>query len=363
MDIQVINYVLKLLKDAMEWVQELYRTVQQYGTQPALFDLTGHPAFPLNTDEDSFRREQIRELDDEAIRIAYRRMLNRNRVRRHRERKKQQLLAAADGKAATATGNSENITKAEETASNPANTITHNAKCITGNAKTVTCNAETTECNDSETPGNALAKNEKESKKRKNQRKEVNKKQKIKTPIADAMPNSARPHAGKRAAAEETDLFAEAGLAAMEPKQETNTGTGEENSLPVQPQEKKTSKLIPTNDLSEMHQKVVLAWNKLPLPKKLKGLFPSMVKQLNELFENYGEEAVHEAIGRVADSPFLLGKSKNNRGWVANLYWLLQPENLEKILSGKYQDDGPRGNRDDDASPCVPEGFYGTVVY
>lgn len=362
MDIQVINYILKLLKDAMEWVQELYRTVQQYGTLPALSDLSGHPTSPMNTDEGSFRREQIREMDDEAIRIAYRRMLNRNRVRRHRERKKQQLPAAAGKNTATAAGNTETTAKVENVAGDSANTVTNNAKRITGNAKTVTCNAETAECNDSETPGNVLAKKEKESKKRKNQRKEVNKKQIIKNPIADAMPNSARPHAGKRAA-EETDLFAEAGLTAMETQSGNNSAAGEENCPPCQPQEKKTSKLIPTKDLSETHQKVVLAWNKLPLPKKLKGLFPSMVKQLNELFENYGETAVHEAIDRVGDSPFLLGKSKNNRGWVANLYWLLQPENLEKILSGKYQDDGPRGSRTGDASPCVPEGFYGTVVY
>ena len=156
MDIQVINYILKLLKDAMEWVQELYRTVQQYGTQPALFDLNGHPAFPLNTDEDSFRREQVREMDDEAIRIAYQRMLNRNRVRRHRERKKQQLLAATDGNAATATGSMKTITESEKTVNPPANSITNNAKCITGNAKTVTCNAETAECNDSEAPGNVF---------------------------------------------------------------------------------------------------------------------------------------------------------------------------------------------------------------
>ena len=151
----------------MEWVQELYRTVQQYGTQPALFDLNGHPAFPLNTDEDSFRREQVREMDDEAIRIAYQRMLNRNRVRRHRERKKQQLLAATDGNAATATGSMKNITESEKTVNPPANSITNNAKCITGNAKTVTCNAETAECNDSEAPGNVFAKKEKETERKK----------------------------------------------------------------------------------------------------------------------------------------------------------------------------------------------------
>ena len=331
MDIQVINYILKLLKDAMEWVQELYRTVQQYGTQPALFDLNGHPAFPLNTDEDSFRREQVREMDDEAIRIAYQRMLNRNRVRRHRERKKQQLLAATDGNTATATGSMKTITESEKTVNPPANSITNNAKCITGNAKTVTCNAETAECNDSEAPGNVFAKKEKETEKRKNQRKEINKNKKIKTNIADAMPKSARAH------------------------------THEEGA------EKKMQVLIPTAELPDVYRKIVSAWNQLPLPKKLSGLFPSLVKRLHFLLENYGEEQVHNAIASISDSPFLLGNSKNNRGWVVSLHWFLDPEHFEKILGGEYHDKKNSGSSGffeigDELKP-LPEGFMGTVVY
>ena len=331
MDIQVINYILKLLKDAMEWVQELYRTVQQYGTQPALFDLNGHPAFPLNTDEDSFRREQVREMDDEAIRIAYQRMLNRNRVRRHRERKKQQLLAATDGNAATATGSMKTITESEKTVNPPANSITNNAKCITGNAKTVTCNAETAECNDSEAPGNVFAKKEKETEKRKNQRKEINKNKKTKTNIADAMPKSAR--------------------ACMHEE-----GT-----------EKKMQVLIPTAELPDVYRKIVSAWNQLPLPKKLSGLFPSLVKRLHYLLENYGEEQVHNAIASISDSPFLLGNSKNNRGWVVSLHWFLDPEHFEKILGGEYHDKKNSGGSGffeigDELKP-LPEGFMGTVVY
>ena len=331
MDIQVINYILKLLKDAMEWVQELYRTVQQYGTQPALFDLNGHPAFPLNTDEDSFRREQVREMDDEAIRIAYQRMLNRNRVRRHRERKKQQLLAATDGNAATATGSMKTITESEKTVNPPANSITNNAKCITGNAKTVTCNAETAECNDSEAPGNDFAKKEKEKEKRKNQRKEINKNKKTKTNIADAMPKSAR------------------------------ACTHEEGT------EKKMQVLIPTAELPDVYRKIVSAWNQLPLPKKLSGLFPSLVKRLHYLLENYGEEQVHNAIASISDSPFLLGNSKNNRGWVVSLHWFLDPEHFEKILGGEYHDKKNSGGSGffemgDELKP-LPEGLIGTVVY
>ena len=341
MDIQVINYFLKLIKEAMECLQKLYEAARKGGLPPFDF-LPQKSAMELTTAHNT-----ICDCDDEAIRLAYRRMLNRNRVRRYRERRKQKLEAVAGASAA--------VTKTE-------NSITRSDNTVTGNAKSITCNAENVTVNASVTPGNASAKKEKENEKRKKQRKEINKNKKIKTLIADAMPNSARTQE-KNAAESKTGQFGATVDATSSNTAGKNTFTNPDGScLPFVPTEKKTSKLIPTKDLSEMHQKVVLAWNKLPLPKKLNGLFPSMVRQLNILFENYGEEAVHEAIARVADSPFLLGKTKNNRGWVANLYWLLQPENLEKTLSGKYQDDAPR-SRQGEITPTVPEGFYGTVVY
>ena len=338
----LINYFLKLLKEAIDWLEEICEAARKGGLPP--FDLLPlKEAVELTTAHNSG-------WDDETIRIAYRRMKNRNRVRRWREKQKRAMQAAANGNTAvTETGN----------------TVTGNEKSVTRNAKNITCNAVTPETlqpvtesemteetgagaafaatkpqmeslfcnaeatatgNASVTDCNALAKKEKENEKRKNQRKEINKNKKtIKTLIADAMPNSAR---------------------------------GQEEGEP----EKKASRLILTGDLSETHRKVVLAWNRLPLPKKLRGLYPVMVRQLDKLFEDYGEEAVHEAIGRVADSPFLLGKTKNNRGWVANLYWLLQPGNLEKVLGGQYQDDAPPRRRNE-ITPTVPEGFCGTVVY
>ena len=223
------------------------------------------------------------------------------------------------------------ITESEKTVNPPANSITNNAKCITGNAKTVTCNAETAECNDSEAPGNDFAKKEKETEKRKNQRKEINKNKKTKTNIADAMPKSAR------------------------------ACTHEEGT------EKKMQVLIPTAELPDVYRKIVSAWNKLPLPKKLSGLFPSLVKRLRFLLENYGEEQVHNAIASISDSPFLLGNSKNNRGWVVSLHWFLDPEHFEKILGGEYHDKKNSGGSGffemgDELKP-LPEGFMGTVVY
>ena len=384
MDINLLDYFLKLLKEAMDWLLNIREAARRGGLPP--FDLLPlKEAVELTTAHKGG-------WDDEAIRIAYRRMKNRDRVRRWREKQKQCMQAAANGNVAltgeehsvtetqnAVTGKTDAVTKTQNAVTGNENTILCNAKSVTRNTNNVTCNAITPETlqpvpesataeesgagaafaaaepgqeslfcnaavtetgNASVTDCNALAEKEKESEKRKNQRKEINKNKKmIKNQIADAMPNSAR---GQEEA--------ENGM-----KQETD-------ACPPYEPETKTSRLILTRDLSETHRKVVLAWNRLPLPKKLRGLYPTMVRRLNQLFEDYGEETVHEAIDRVADSPFLLGKTKNNRGWVANLYWLLQPENLEKILSGQYQDDAPLKQRNE-ITPAVPEGFCGTVVY
>ena len=195
--------------------------------------------------------------------------------------------------------------------------VTSNAIVTDRNAEAATCNAAVTECNASVTPGNAAAKKEKENEKRKNQRKEIKKNKKT--------------------------------------KDETTNCAGE------------SDKLIPTSKLPEAYRNVVTAWNRLPLEKKLKGLYPLLIRQLGNLFKQYGEETIHKAIDRVAESPFLLGQSKNSTGWVISLGWMLESEHLEKILKGQYTDRFGGSNArlfqpGDEATP-FEDGFYGTVVY
>ena len=163
------------------------------------------------------------------------------------------------------------------------------------------------------------------------------------------------------------ELFAETGYAEVVTQPEDENAETEGTCLPLQPQEKKTQTLIPTAELPEVCRNIVGAWNRLPLPKKLRGLYPSLVKRLNFLLENYGEEQIHNAIASIAESPFLLGKSKNNRGWVVSINWFMEPEHLEKILSGDYHDDRSSGKHclfqpGDELQPWG-DGFYGTVVY
>lgn len=125
-------------------------------------------------------------------------------------------------------------------------------------------------------------------------------------------------------------------------------------------------RLIPTDQLPEPMQKIINAWNSLPLDNKFDGLYPAMLKQVQSLLERYGEKALLKAIDNVAHSDFLLGKSRNNRGWSISFGWLLNPEHLENILQGKYQNKKPRSSsllfQPGDEQEPYSNGFYGTVV-
>ncbi len=109
------------------------------------------------------------------------------------------------------------------------------------------------------------------------------------------------------------------------------------NCLPFIPEET-SRKFIPLANLPEMFRNIVTTWNDLPLPEKLKGLYPDMAEKLHSLLQEFGEATLHKAMRMVADSPFLLGKSSNSSGWVIYFGWLLKPGNLKKILENKYRD-------------------------
>jgi len=109
------------------------------------------------------------------------------------------------------------------------------------------------------------------------------------------------------------------------------------NCLPFVPEEA-SRKFIPLANLPEMYRNIVTAWNDLPLPEKLKGLYPDVAQKLHHLLKEFGEATLHKAIRMVADSPFLLGKSSNSSGWVIYFGWLLKPGNLKKVLENKYRD-------------------------
>ena len=126
------------------------------------------------------------------------------------------------------------------------------------------------------------------------------------------------------------------------------------------------NRLIPLTELPEPERNILNAWNSLPLDNKFEGLYPALLKQLQALLERYGEDALLKAVANVAESSFLLGNSRNSRGWSVTLGWMLNPDHLENILQGKYQDKKPRGGSPlfgpGDGQDPYGNGFYGTVV-
>ncbi|MBQ9257146.1 MAG: hypothetical protein IJ181_08530 [Acidaminococcaceae bacterium] len=322
MNIKINDQLLKLLKEALELAQKLYRALQEGGPPP--FSLLPEKAAIDRTTVHRKPADLFGLWDDEAIRREYLRMQTRNRVRRWRERERRKMNAVTEAGVtcnASVTDRNAPETATYETAQRPMESLFPAYDETTGvnecNAETVTCNASVTHCNAETVTGNAAAKKEKENEKRKNQRKEIKKNKKT--------------------------------------KDETTNCAGE------------SDKLIPTSKLPEAYRNVVTAWNRLPLEKKLKGLYPLLIRQLGNIFEQYGEETIHKAIDRVAESPFLLGQSKNSTGWVISLGWMLESEHLEKILKGQYTDRFGGSNArlfqpGDEATP-FEDGFYGTVVY
>ena len=129
---------------------------------------------------------------------------------------------------------------------------------------------------------------------------------------------------------------------------------------------KMKNRLIPLAELPESARNILKAWNGLPLENKFEGMYPTLLKQMQTMLERYGEEAILKAVANVAESSFLLGSSRNSRGWSISLGWMLKPDHLENILQGKYLDKTPRSDsplfQPEDGQAPYSNGFYGTVV-
>ena len=139
--------------------------------------------------------------------------------------------------------------------------------------------------------------------------------------------------------------------------EKTNTLSPEPmgNCLPFVPEEN-PHRFIPLANLPMVYQNLLQAWNQLPLRTKLKGLYPDMMEKLHHLLQEFGEAAVQKAIRMVADSPFLLGKVTNTRGWKHICFgWLLRPGNLKKILENKYRDRSREWSQGYDYDVTYPE--------
>lgn len=210
---------------------------------------------------------------------------------------------------------------------------------------------------------NSATEKETEKEKRKvpkEKNKENNKKTDIAAAISDARTREAAAAAGQKNAVVKAAANEIPATAAQSLCKETQTNGRPALSF------RNNNQQTPLAELSETEQKILNAWNGLPLDNRFDGLFPAMRKQLQALLERYGEEALLKAIANVGNSPFLLGCSRNSRGWVISFDWFLVPEHLENILQGKYQNKKPKSGsllfQPGDEETPYGNGFYGVVA-
>ncbi len=97
----------------------------------------------------------------------------------------------------------------------------------------------------------------------------------------------------------------------------------------------------PKNTTRENAEQMMEMWNELasrypclPTVRKLTG--PRIKKAALRLSEIGGLEGWQEALEKIEISGHCLGN--NDRGWVANFDFLLQPSSLTKLLEGNYDD-------------------------
>lgn len=119
--------------------------------------------------------------------------------------------------------------------------------------------------------------------------------------------------------------------------QNSPAGEKERNCLPFVPgEETEENEMIPLEELPEDCRKIVDAWNRLGL-KTFYGLYPALIEKVERLLLQYNMDTILGGIASVANSAFLLGKSKFKR-FKITLGWLLDPKNFAKVLTGKYRD-------------------------
>jgi len=124
---------------------------------------------------------------------------------------------------------------------------------------------------------------------------------------------------------------------------------------------KAEKKNTPKGDEDELFEH----WNNLAesipaLPKIAKVTPGRRAKAKSRLAEPFFRENWKTAMDTIKDRPFLQGH--NQRGWIADIDWFLQPDAVIKIAEGKYKNDVPQPHqpthepvRDVDGSPVIPK--------
>lgn len=101
----------------------------------------------------------------------------------------------------------------------------------------------------------------------------------------------------------------------------------EERDIDIEEEREEEKKI----DLNIFIQK----WNSLGL-NKIISIKNSRLKHLKARIEEYSIDEVIETIEKVNESSFL--KGNNDRNWIADFDWLLNPNNFIKVMEDKYKD-------------------------
>ena len=92
------------------------------------------------------------------------------------------------------------------------------------------------------------------------------------------------------------------------------------------------------------YSSIIAAWNALsPLGiKQVRGIAAdgTRINNLRARYNQYGEEAILEAIDRIWQSDFLQGK--NRKGWTITFDWFIKPSNFAKVYEGNYDNSSHR---------------------
>jgi hypothetical protein len=116
----------------------------------------------------------------------------------------------------------------------------------------------------------------------------------------------------------------------------TDTVSDTDPTSKVKPEKQKKSPLS-----ASVQKQVIDAWNGLGLKKVTRIVRDTnRFKWLERRIEEYGLEAVLQAIANVGESKFLQGH--NDRGWTITFDWFVRPNNFPKVLEGNYSDKSKR---------------------
>ena len=88
----------------------------------------------------------------------------------------------------------------------------------------------------------------------------------------------------------------------------------------------------PTKIMPWINQILKDADSKIP---RLRYMTRQRVRRLYDLWQQYGNAAIGEALRKAARSPFLNGRGKRNK-FVADIDWVLSEQHFLEVLEGKY---------------------------